>query len=52
MNLITNNSINDAYCGVAYVTGDQVYSGVYSNVLYATLNEDLYPTTFPPAVEP
>jgi len=52
MNLILNNTINDAYCGVAYVTADHVYSGVYLNVLYATLNEDLYPTTFPPAVEP
>jgi hypothetical protein len=37
---------------VAYVTADQVLSGVYLNVLYATLNEDLYPNTFPPAVEP
>jgi hypothetical protein len=46
------NTVNDAYCGVAYVTADQVYSGVYMNALYATLNADLYPTTFPPAVEP
>jgi hypothetical protein len=52
MNLILNNTVNDAYCGVAYVTADQVYSGVYTNALYATLNADLYPTTFPPAVEP
>ncbi len=52
MNLILNNTVTDAYCGVAYVTGDQVYSGVYMNTLYATLNEDLYPTAFPPAVEP
>lgn len=51
MNLILNNTINDTYCGVAYVTADQVYSGVYTNVLYATLNRDLYPV-FPPAVEP
>jgi hypothetical protein len=52
MNLILNNTINDAYCGVAYVSADQVYSGVYLNVPYATLNEDLYPTAFPPPVEP
>jgi nitrous oxidase accessory protein NosD len=52
MNLILNNTINDAYCGVAYVTADQVYSSVFTNVLYATLNGDLYPTAFPPAVEP
>jgi hypothetical protein len=52
MNLILNNTINDAYCGVAYVSADQVYSSVFTNVLYATLNEDLYPTAFPPAVEP
>jgi nitrous oxidase accessory protein NosD len=52
MNLISNNTVNDAYCGVAYVTADQVYSGIYTNALYATLNADLYPTAFPPAVEP
>jgi hypothetical protein len=52
MNILVDNIVNDAYCGVAYVTADQVFSGTYMNVLYATLNEDLYPTAFPPAVEP
>ena len=52
MNIISDNTVNDAYCGVAYVTGDHVFSGTYINTLYATLNEDLYPNAFPPAVEP
>jgi hypothetical protein len=50
MNLILENTIRDAYCGVASVTADQVFAGVYSNVLYTTLNADL--PTFPPATEP
>lgn len=52
MNTISENTVNDAYCGVAYVTSDHVFEGKYINTLYATLNEDLFPTTFPPAVEP
>ena len=52
MNILSENTVNDAYCGVAYVTADHVFSGTYLNVLYATLNEDLYPTAFPPAIEP
>lgn len=51
-NVLANNTVNDAYCGVAYVSADHVFSGTYLNTLYATLNGDLYPTAFPPAVEP
>jgi nitrous oxidase accessory protein NosD len=50
MNLFFDNTIRDAYCGVASVSADQVFSGIYSNVLYTTLNADL--ATFPPATEP
>lgn len=51
-NFIVNNTINDAFCGVAFVTADKVFGGVYANTLYTTLNTDQYPTSFPPAVEP
>ena len=51
-NSILSNTINDAYCGVAYVTADPVQLGVYSNTLYNELNGDLYPSSFPPALEP
>lgn len=53
-NTITGNTINDAYCGVAYVSGDNPFSGAYFNTLYSTLNVDLYAAqgSFPPAVEP
>jgi hypothetical protein len=50
-NLISNNTVGDAYCGVAYVTADTVLSGPYFNTLYTELNADVW-TTFPPAVEP
>jgi len=51
-NLIVDNTINDAYCGVAFVTADNLFSGTYFNTLYSSFNADLYPTAFPPAVEP
>lgn len=51
-NHIVNNTVNDAYCGVAYVSGDQATAGRYFNVLYETLNLDLYPTELPPPTEP
>lgn len=50
-NTIANNTVNDAYCGVAYVTADHVGSGWYFNTLYTTFNTDLNPDG-PPAVEP
>jgi hypothetical protein len=51
-NIIADNKVNDAYCGVAYVTADNPFSGVFLNTLYSTLNVDLYPDAFPPAMEP
>jgi Right handed beta helix region len=51
-NTLRNNIVNDAYCGVAYVTADQVHSGTYFNTLYTTFNSDEYPTAYPPAIEP
>ena len=51
-NNILANSINDAYCGVGYVTTDRVEANVFLNTLYETLNGDDYPNTFPPPVEP
>jgi nitrous oxidase accessory protein NosD len=51
-NRISNNVVNDAYCGVAHVTADTVQGGIYFNTLYTELNSDLFPVMFPPAVEP
>lgn len=51
-NTIMSNWINDAYCGVAYITGDSVANNVTLNTLYETLNGDDYPDAFPPATPP
>jgi hypothetical protein len=53
-NEISDNTVSDAYCGVAHVTGDFVREGTYFNILYTELNADLYlyPPPFPPGVEP
>ena len=51
-NKIVENIVNDAYCGVAYVSADEVDENVFRNTLYNTLNSDSYPDTFPPATEP
>ena len=51
-NVILNNTVNDAYCGVAFVTADQLLTGTYVNTLIASLNADQYPNAFPPVVEP
>jgi len=51
-NSMSNNTINDAYCGVAYVTADHLGPNVLLNTLYTVLNSDLYPSSYPPAVEP
>jgi hypothetical protein len=50
-NQISNNTVNDAFCGVAYVTADSVQAGTYYNTLYTEFNGDLL-TAFPPPVEP
>jgi hypothetical protein len=46
-NTISNNTVNDAYCGVEYVSADKVTSGTYSNTLYTTFNGDLNPNGLP-----
>lgn len=51
-NTILGNAVNDAYCGVGYVTGDQVQANVFLNTLYETLNGDNYPNSFPPPIQP
>jgi len=51
-NTISNTTVNDAYCGVLYITGDQVGPGNYFNTLYTTLNGDLLQSGFPPFSEP
>ncbi len=51
-NSITHNTINDAYCGVAFVTGEHVQFNVYVNTLYTRFNADSFTTAYPPAVEP
>ena len=52
-NVFLNNTISDAYCGVAFVAGDTISWSHYFNTLYQTINADLYyPNPFPPAVEP
>lgn len=51
-NTILNNWVSDSYCGVGYVTSDQLEANTFLNTLYETLNGDNYPSTFPPPVEP
>jgi hypothetical protein len=51
-NQISQNTITDAYCGIAHVTSDVVTSGAYFDVLYNEFNSDLYLDGYPPAVEP
>jgi hypothetical protein len=51
-NIISNNTVNDAYCGVAYVTADHVGPNMFYNTLYTQFDSDSYPSTYPPAVEP
>jgi len=51
-NILQNNTVNGAYCGVAFVTADQVQSDTYFNTLYETFNADSYPNAYPPATEP
>jgi Right handed beta helix region len=51
-NQIWQNTVSDAYCGVAHVGADQVLFGTYFNTLYPQLDSDLYPNGFPPATEP
>ena len=48
-NLIANNSVNDAYCGVGFVTTDEVSANTFTNTLFGLLN---LANAFPPATEP
>ncbi len=50
-NIILNTTVNDAYCGVTYVSADQVLLGSYFNTLYTDVNGDLNPNGLP-ATEP
>jgi parallel beta-helix repeat protein len=50
-NLIDGTTVNDAYCGVAYVEADHVLPGDYNNALYLLLDTDANPTN-PPPTEP
>jgi hypothetical protein len=51
-NLIFENRVDDAYCGVAFVSADNNFSNVYSNTLYTELNIDQYPNGLPQPTEP
>src|SRR6266513_2186163 len=49
-NKISNNTVNDAYCGVAFVATSHVENGKYFNVLYPELLSNGQPG--PPPTEP
>lgn len=49
-NVISNNTVNDAYCGVVFVPTSRVSGGRYFNVLYPTLVSN--GQSGPPPVEP
>jgi nitrous oxidase accessory protein NosD len=49
-NTISHTTVNDAYCGVAFVTADRVEDGEYHNTLFTEVNVDTF--SFPPPVEP
>jgi nitrous oxidase accessory protein NosD len=49
-NLIVDNTVNDAYCGIAFVATSQVKHGRYSNVLYPELLSN--GVSGPPPTEP
>jgi hypothetical protein len=49
-NNIFHTTVNDAYCGVAYVSSSHVAGGNYHNTLFTDVNADTF--SFPPPVEP
>jgi nitrous oxidase accessory protein NosD len=51
-NIIRDNVVYDAYCGVAHVAADFVGGGGYFNTLYTVFNSDLYLDGYPPAKLP
>jgi hypothetical protein len=50
-NTLSQNTINDGYCGVAHVSADRIDHARYFNVLYTELNTGLV-TSPPPPIEP
>ncbi len=53
-NQFSDNSVNDGYCGIGFLSGDQVgRDNIFLNILYETLELDDYTTTpLPPPTEP
>ena len=51
-NILQDNWVNDAYCGVAYTSSDVVLNNTYMNTLYDSINGDNNLDTFPPPTEP
>jgi hypothetical protein len=53
-NEFISNWVNDGYCGIGFLSGDQVgRENTFVNVLYETLELDDYTTTpLPPPIEP
>jgi nitrous oxidase accessory protein NosD len=49
-NTISRTTVNDAYCGVGYVTADHDEPGHYHNTLFTDINTDTF--AFPPPTEP
>ena len=49
-NEISNNAVNDAYCGVFFVATIHVTGGKFSNILFPLLLSNTQPV--PPAAEP
>lgn len=49
-NTISHTTVNDAYCGVGFVTADHVDTGDYHNTLFTDINDDTF--SFPPPTEP
>ncbi|HUB82037.1 MAG TPA: right-handed parallel beta-helix repeat-containing protein [Bryobacteraceae bacterium] len=50
-NNLLGNWVNDAYCGIGYVSTDLLEANTFLNVLALTLNNDVL-TVYPPPTEP
>ncbi len=49
-NTISHTTVNDAYCGVGFVTADHAEPGDYHNTLFTDVNTDTF--LYPPPTEP
>jgi nitrous oxidase accessory protein NosD len=49
-NTISRTTVNDAYCGVGFVTADHSETGDYHNTLFTSVNTDTF--SYPPPTEP